>query len=195
MAVGIAKKEELLFTRDREDPIALRPNEPGAAADPADPRRGAPLRGDVPPPRAHAARSAVRARRGRRHRAAPPQGAADRVRQPRGRAPRHARRVDARWSARKAPTPCSRISRRSEVKPRRCWPRLRRARDRREHEGTETRRQPGSFADRCPIAGDSASLRSRLRRAGRSSVPPCLRLVPCAPKPRLPMGPPVAPSA
>src|SRR5262249_25575536 len=29
VAVGIAKKEELLFTRDRIDPIALSPNDPG----------------------------------------------------------------------------------------------------------------------------------------------------------------------
>ena len=50
VAVGIAKKEELLFTRDREDPIALAAEQPGAAADPADSRRGASLRGHVPPP-------------------------------------------------------------------------------------------------------------------------------------------------
>ena len=50
VAVGIAKKEELLFTRDREDAIALQQGEPVAAADPADPRRGAPVRGDLPPP-------------------------------------------------------------------------------------------------------------------------------------------------
>jgi excinuclease ABC subunit C len=29
VAVGIAKKEELLFTRDHQDPIALKPNDPG----------------------------------------------------------------------------------------------------------------------------------------------------------------------
>ena len=52
VAVGIAKKEELLFTRDRVDGIALRAGQPGAAADAADPRRGAPLRGHVPSPAA-----------------------------------------------------------------------------------------------------------------------------------------------
>ena len=62
VAVGIAKKEELLFTRDRVDPIALAHEQPGAAADPADPRRGAPLRDHVPPPVARQARSAVGAR-------------------------------------------------------------------------------------------------------------------------------------
>ena len=49
VAIGIAKKEELIFTREHVEPIALPPEQPGAAADPADPRRGAPLRGDVPP--------------------------------------------------------------------------------------------------------------------------------------------------
>ena len=32
VAVGIAKKEEVLFTRDRPEPIVLPENDPGAAA-------------------------------------------------------------------------------------------------------------------------------------------------------------------
>ena len=48
VAVGIAKKEELLFTRDRDDAIALPRRQPGAAADSADPRRGAPVCRHVP---------------------------------------------------------------------------------------------------------------------------------------------------
>ena len=48
VAVGIAKKEELLFTRDHEDPIALAADDPALAAVTAHPRRGAPVRGDVP---------------------------------------------------------------------------------------------------------------------------------------------------
>ena len=63
IAVGIAKKEELLFTRDREDAIALPRDEPGAAPHPADSRRGAPLRGDVPSPARGDARSPLGARR------------------------------------------------------------------------------------------------------------------------------------
>ena len=48
VAVGIAKKEELLFTRDRDDADRAARGQPGAAADPADSRRGAPLRGHLP---------------------------------------------------------------------------------------------------------------------------------------------------
>ena len=47
VAVGIAKKEELLFTRDREDADRAGDRQPGAAADPAHPRRGASLRRHV----------------------------------------------------------------------------------------------------------------------------------------------------
>ena len=50
VAVGLAKKEELVFTRDRDEPLAL----PGPSSRPApaaaDSRRGAPVRGHVPPP-------------------------------------------------------------------------------------------------------------------------------------------------
>ena len=56
VAVGIAKKEELLFTRDHDEPIALARRRSGAAAAPADPRRGAPLRGHLPPQGARAMR-------------------------------------------------------------------------------------------------------------------------------------------
>ena len=50
VAIGLAKKEELVFTRDSEQPLALDPHGAGAAAAAADPRRGAPLCGHVPPP-------------------------------------------------------------------------------------------------------------------------------------------------
>ncbi len=70
VAVGIAKKEELLFTRDREEPIALAAARSGLAAVTADPRRGAPLRGDVPPARPDDARSALGARPRAGHRPA-----------------------------------------------------------------------------------------------------------------------------
>ena len=72
VAVGIAKKEELLFTRDRPEPLVLAGERSGAAADPAHPRRGAPLRRDLPPQGALDARSALRAGRcaGHRRRAA-----------------------------------------------------------------------------------------------------------------------------
>ena len=52
MAVGIAKQEELLFMRDRPDGIALPRDSPALLPDSADPQRGAPVRGDVPSPRA-----------------------------------------------------------------------------------------------------------------------------------------------
>ena len=68
----------------------------GAAAAPADSRRGASLRGDVSPPRADDARSAVGARRRARHRPAPPPDAADDVRQPGRRAARDARGAGGR---------------------------------------------------------------------------------------------------
>ena len=54
VAVGIAKKEELLFTRDRVEGIALPRESPRAAAAAAHPRRGAPLRDHLPPPVADA---------------------------------------------------------------------------------------------------------------------------------------------
>ena len=63
VAVGIAKKEELLFTREHVEPMALAASSPALLLDPADPRRGAPLRGDVPSPVAGEARPAIRARR------------------------------------------------------------------------------------------------------------------------------------
>ena len=78
VAVGLAKKEELLFTRDSASPIALATRRPGAAAAAADPRRGAPLRRDVPPPGAGDARPALGARRRARRRPAAPADAAAR---------------------------------------------------------------------------------------------------------------------
>ena len=84
--------------------------QPGAAADPAHPRRGAPVRRDVPPRLADQARPAVRARRDRRDRAAPAQGAADGLRH---RWPASGGRPARSWcgsSARSPPTPCWRIS-------------------------------------------------------------------------------------
>ena len=48
VAIGLAKKEELIFTRDRDEPIALGEVRPGAAAAAADSRRGAPVCGHVP---------------------------------------------------------------------------------------------------------------------------------------------------
>ena len=48
VAVGLAKQEELLFTRDRAEGLALPRESAGAAPAAADPRRGAPVRRDVP---------------------------------------------------------------------------------------------------------------------------------------------------
>ena len=63
VAVGIAKKEETaVYARPRGRHRAAE-GQPGAAADPADPRRGASVRGHLPPPVAHEARPPVRARR------------------------------------------------------------------------------------------------------------------------------------
>ena len=96
VAVGIAKKEELIYTRDREEPIVLRERRSGAAARAADSRRGAPVRRDVPSQGEDDARPAIGARQRAGHRPAPAQGAARRIRQPRGRAPRVSRRADGR---------------------------------------------------------------------------------------------------
>ena len=74
VAVGIAKKEELLYTREHADPIALARERSGAAAHPAHARRGAPLRGHVSPPGADDARSAIGARRRAGRRAAAAEG-------------------------------------------------------------------------------------------------------------------------
>ena len=54
VAVGIAKKEELLYTREHDDPIALAPRRSRAAARAAHSRRSAPLRRDLPSQGAHA---------------------------------------------------------------------------------------------------------------------------------------------
>ena len=48
VAVGLAKQEELLFTRDRVEGLALPPQSAAAAPRPAHPRRGAPVCRDVP---------------------------------------------------------------------------------------------------------------------------------------------------
>ena len=63
VAIGIAKKEELLVTRDRQEPIALPPRQCGLAAGAAHSRRGPPFCRDVSPSGAGDARSAVGARR------------------------------------------------------------------------------------------------------------------------------------
>ena len=94
VAVGIAKKEELLFTRDREDPIALAGGQPGAAAHQR--IRDEAHRFAVTFHRLSRTKRDLRSELDacRRHRAAPAQGAADGVRQPRRRAPRDARGAD-----------------------------------------------------------------------------------------------------
>ncbi len=105
VAVGLAKQEELIFTRDRAEGIALaarRRRPPPAAADPG---RGPPVRRDVPPSRPHHARPAVRPRR---HRRAWGPGAAAScsrrsVRSPASAAP--AARTWSRWSGARWPTP------------------------------------------------------------------------------------------
>ena len=59
VAVGLAKREELVFTRDSDEPHRARPRQRRAAAAAAHPRRGAPLRRHLPPPGAPDARPAV----------------------------------------------------------------------------------------------------------------------------------------
>ncbi len=97
VAVGIAKKEELLYTRDHDDPIALARQRSRRCCCAAHPRRSAPLRRDVPSQGAHACATCgseldhvpgVGPRRRR--------DAADHVRQPRRRAARHARGTGGR---------------------------------------------------------------------------------------------------
>ena len=90
VAVGIAKREELLILRDRAGAGGARSHGSRAAPGAAHPRRGAPVRGDVPPQGTLDARPALGARRRARHRPAPPPDAADALRQPGGRAPRDA---------------------------------------------------------------------------------------------------------
>ena len=96
VAVGIAKKEELIYTRDREEPIAFPKDDPAL-------RLVQQIRDE-----AHRfavtfhrkarsdARPAIGARQRAGRRAAPAEGAARRVRQPRRRAPRVSRRADGR---------------------------------------------------------------------------------------------------
>ncbi len=91
IAVGIAKKEELLFTRDREDAIALSREDPALLLIGAHPRRGAPVRGDVPPPVTGETRLPIRPGRGYGHWPKAAEGAADRVRERDRRAPGDAR--------------------------------------------------------------------------------------------------------
>ena len=111
VAIGIAKKEELLYTRDHVDPIALAPHDPALLLvqrirDEAHRfavsfhRRA---RIDARPP--------VGARSGARHRSAPPAHAADDVRQRGGRPARDARRAARPWWARKPPISSLRFSR------------------------------------------------------------------------------------
>ena len=63
------RRKSCIYTRDREDPIALARERSGAAARAADSRRSASLRRHVSSARADAARPAVGARRRARHRA------------------------------------------------------------------------------------------------------------------------------
>ena len=107
VAVGIAKKEELIYTRDREEPIVLPKDDPALRL--------------VQQIRDEAHRFAVTFHRKARtmrdlrseldsvpgHRTATPESAARGVRQPGGRAPRIARRPDGASSARKPRTRCS----------------------------------------------------------------------------------------
>ena len=111
VAVGLAKKEELIVTRDRAEPIALARQPPVAAAAPAHPRRGPPLRGHLPAQRPAAARPAVGARRHRGHR---PRGGGGRCSRRSAASPAsggRAARRSAPWWARRRPTPFLRTSR------------------------------------------------------------------------------------
>ena len=56
VAIGLAKQEELIFTRDHDEPIALPTSDPALLSAAAHSRRGAPLRGRVPSDRARPAR-------------------------------------------------------------------------------------------------------------------------------------------
>ena len=56
VAVGLAKKEELIFTRDHVEPDRPGGRRSGAAPAAADPRRGAPVRHHLPPRVAREAR-------------------------------------------------------------------------------------------------------------------------------------------
>jgi excinuclease ABC subunit C len=59
VAVGIAKREEVIFTRDQAEPIVLPTSDPALLLVQRIPRRGAPLRRDVPSQGALDARSAL----------------------------------------------------------------------------------------------------------------------------------------
>ena len=96
VAIGLAKKEELVFTRDSNEPLALDTH--GNALRLLQRIRDEAHRFAITFHRQSRAqaRSAVGARRRPRHRPAAAEDAADRVRQPVRRAPRHARRAGAR---------------------------------------------------------------------------------------------------
>ena len=102
VAVGIAKKEELLFTRDREEPIALAPNDPALLLLQRIRDEAHRFAVTFHRQRADDARSAVGARRRAGHRPAPAADAADDVRQPGRRPARDARGAGGRRSARKS---------------------------------------------------------------------------------------------
>ena len=95
VAIGLAKKEELVFTRDSMEPLALDPH--GNALRLLQRIRDEAHRFAITFHRQSRkqARSAVGARRRARHRPAAAKDAADRVRQPVGRPPRHPRRAGA----------------------------------------------------------------------------------------------------
>ena len=108
VAIGLAKKEELIFTRDqRRADRRWRADDAGAAAAAADPRRGAPVcRSPSTAPRAAKRTLDLRAGWRAGAGAASPQAAAPAVRQPRLACGAPAARSSKPSSARKWPTPC-----------------------------------------------------------------------------------------
>ena len=91
VAVGIAKKEELLFTRDRQDPLVLPENDPALLLIQRIRDEAHRFAVTFHRKRALDARSAIGAGSDSGHRRRPAARAADRVRQPGRCAPRHAR--------------------------------------------------------------------------------------------------------
>ena len=170
VAVGLAKKEELIFTRDQLDPIVLPVDDPGAPAAAAHPRRGASLRRDVPSAAARQARPALGARRHPGHRPAPPASAAAALRQPHRRAARHARGTRAASSARRPPTRSCDSSRRERAAA--------------SGEDSSYPQIPQMYADMKPIGAPGNARRASMTRGAetramwsfRLSFP---RLVPC----------------
>ena len=94
VAVGLAKREELIFTRDHADPIALPVDDPALLL--LQRIRDEAHRFAVTFHRQRRARRDLRSELDgiRRHRPAPPAAAAAALRQPRRRAPRHAEELE-----------------------------------------------------------------------------------------------------